>query len=59
MDFEPIRDDKKPLTIREFEELLAQLAKEYADEFEGTNEFHQQPHNFYEWLSSFRRWISW
>lgn len=61
MSYNPIDDEKKPFTLREFEAELKDAVKQYADDFDGpgTSEFMQTSHFFDEWMSSFKRYMSW
>lgn len=57
--YDPIRDENKLWTTKEFAEVLKELADDYASDFADSNEFHKQKHTFIEFIRSFGRWVSW
>jgi len=58
-DFNPIRDEKKQLTLEEFTEIATSELDKYQKEFAGSNEFHNTSHTWSEWFSAFHRYMSW
>lgn len=58
-DYDPIRDERKPLTLRAFAASLRQCATQYEHVFDGQNEFHKQSHTWSEWLGNFAHYMSW
>lgn len=59
MSYNPVEDEKKAFSLREFQELLQKEFAAYANEFDGKNDFHKKPHTFNEWMNSFRVYMSW
>ena len=59
MSYDPIEDTKKTLTLREFVDLAKEELEAYAQEWEGTNDFHKQPHTWREWFNAFHQYMSW
>lgn len=57
MDFDPVNEERRQLTLEEFEAILQQAAEDYANESE--NEWMDSPHTWAEWMASFTRWMSW
>lgn len=57
--YDPIEDEKKQFTIREFEEIVKTAITEYANVFEGANKFTMGKHTYNEWMNTFGRFMSW
>ncbi len=58
MSYDPIDDEKKPFTLREFEAELKEAVVQYANDFENANEFTSAPHTFDEWMRHFGQYMS-
>lgn len=60
--FNPIRDERKPLTFDAFQTILAVGIHEYRKAFldpTPVNEWQEKPHTFDEWMTSFAHFMSW
>jgi len=58
MSYDPIEDEKKPFTIRDFEQDVKDALVEWANAFDGANDFTKEPHTFDEWMRHFGRFMS-
>lgn len=54
------KDEKKPLTLREFEQALGEMVTDFANDFdvEKPNDFMKESHPFWDWMRSFGQWLS-
>ncbi len=59
MTYDPIKDEKKPMTLQQWVQEMKDAVDEYATTFDDGNEFHKNEHCWSEWMSSFIRWASW
>lgn len=56
--FDLFDDEKKPLTLHEFRQIIEEMASEFEDDFNDKNDFMRDKHTFFEWMKSFRGWMS-
>lgn len=57
--FDVIANERDKISLQDFRTLLHRFADEYAESFEDANDFHRQPHTLDEWLTAWKRWLSW
>jgi len=57
MSHDPIHDEKKPYTLREWEVDFKEAVAQYANTFDNANAFHKQPHTYDEWTRTFLSFI--
>ena len=58
MAYDPIADESKEFTMREFEEELKNAMTEYVDALDQANDFTKGKHTFDEWMGHFKRYMS-
>lgn len=58
MPYDVIRDEHKLLSMREFADILKEMADEYVEALAGQNDFTNANHTFGEWSAAFKRFIS-
>lgn len=58
-DYDPVRDEKREFTLREWAGQLKRAVDGYVEDFEGANDFHKGKHTWLEWMGSFARYMSW
>lgn len=58
--YNPITDEKKQFSLRDFETELKSSVEDFANDFDdpGSSEFMKGNHTFDEWMSAFKRWMS-
>lgn len=59
MPYDPINDEQKLFTLREWTEVFKAELDLHLKEWENKNAFFQEPHTWREWLNSFIRYMSW
>lgn len=59
MAYDPIEDEKKPMSLKEWVQEMKDALDEYAATFDDGNEWHKSEHTWSEWSGSFTRWVSW
>ncbi len=59
MPYEPVKDEHKKFSLREFETELKVAITGWANSFENANEFCRESHTWLEWLVHFLRFMSW
>ncbi len=60
MSYDPIEDENKQFTLKEFAKELRDAADQFEKDFdhERASEFMRTPHTWQEWTASFHRWMS-
>lgn len=59
IDYDPVQDDKKSFTMKEFAQILKDSVDEYVKDLDGANDFTKNKHTFNEWMATFHRFMSW
>lgn len=59
MPYNPLEDEKKPLTLREFIDLAKEELEAYYESWENANAWHRESHTWSEWFREFFRYNSW
>lgn len=57
--WDPVRDERKPMTMREWGSSLREAVLDYVDELADQNEFTRGKHPWEEWMRAFVRFMSW
>lgn len=57
--FDSMKDEDKPYSLNEFQEIALNIFLHYCNQFHDANEWHREKHTFKEWWNSVVRWMSW
>lgn len=58
MAYDPIDDEKRMMTMSEWEHELREAVVQYRKDLDGKNAFTAEKHTFDEWMGSFKRYMS-
>jgi hypothetical protein len=56
--FDPIKHEKKPLTMQDFARVLRGSVTRYVDDLDQQNDYTKDAHTFDEWMAHFARYMS-
>jgi hypothetical protein len=59
MPHNPMEDDAKLYSNKEWAEVMKEEIDAYVKEFDGQNDFHTTNHTWSDWHNSFIRYMSW
>jgi hypothetical protein len=57
--YDPIKDERKPMSLHEWEAELKEAVVQYAAQFRDNNDWTAVKRTFNEWMRAFGAWMSW